>query len=300
MRHVLSHQSGAIGVPGADDLLSWDGTGWDDPAAIAAAIAGGPPSWEPGTRHGYHGLTFGWLIGELVRRVSGVSLGTFLRTEVAQPLGAECRLGTPADRLANVARVMEWTPRASSKPASVAPRSTPTRRPAGPSSPVRGAASSPTSTARPASRTFMNTPAVLDGRDRRDRRDGHRARARAASTRRWPRARSSSHARPSRASPRSRCAAAMPSCGSRPGGRWATRASLPRSCPACRASTVRTTRRSGTWARAARSGSRIPITGVGCAFVRNHLEHQALPLMGATVVDTFSRCLASDPNRHDD
>ena len=43
-----------------------------------------------------------------------------------------------------------------------------------------------------------------------------------------------------------------------------------------------------------------PITGVGCAFVRNHLEHQALPLMGATVVDTFSRCLASDPNRHDD
>src|SRR5439155_7725855 len=86
VREVLSHQSGAIGVPGADQLLSWDGTGWNDTEAIAAAIASASPAWAPGTAHGYHALTFGWLVGELVRRVAGVSLGSFFRKEVASPL----------------------------------------------------------------------------------------------------------------------------------------------------------------------------------------------------------------------
>ena len=45
-------------------------------------------------------MTFGWLVGELVRRVAGASLGTFFRTEVAEPLGAECRIGTPTADLA--------------------------------------------------------------------------------------------------------------------------------------------------------------------------------------------------------
>jgi CubicO group peptidase (beta-lactamase class C family) len=85
---LLSHRAGCIGVPDADGLLSWDGRGWDDTVAIAAAIAAGPPAWSPGSRHGYHALSFGWLVGELVRRIAGVSLGTFFRTEVAQPLGA--------------------------------------------------------------------------------------------------------------------------------------------------------------------------------------------------------------------
>ena len=79
VRQLLSHQSGAIAVPGADQLLGWDGRGWDDTEAIAAAIASGEPAWEPGTRHGYHGVTFGWLVGELVRRISGQSLGDVLR-----------------------------------------------------------------------------------------------------------------------------------------------------------------------------------------------------------------------------
>ena len=103
MRHVLSHRSGAIGVPGVDRLLSWDGAGWSDTAAIAAAIADAQPAWQPGSRHGYHGLTFGWLVGELVRRIAGVSLGTFFRTEVAEPLGLDCRIGTPDADLARVA-----------------------------------------------------------------------------------------------------------------------------------------------------------------------------------------------------
>ena len=56
-------------MPGADTLLGWDGCGWGDTEAIAAAIAGMvEPAWEPGTRHGYHGVTFGWLVGEVVRR----------------------------------------------------------------------------------------------------------------------------------------------------------------------------------------------------------------------------------------
>ncbi|HEV2370403.1 MAG TPA: serine hydrolase domain-containing protein, partial [Acidimicrobiales bacterium] len=114
VRHLLSHQAGAIGVPDADRILSWDGTGWDDAVRIAAAVASAPPAWEPGTRHGYHGLTFGWLVGELVRRVSGLSLGTFFRREVAEPLGADCAIGTPAPDVERVARVIEWTPRQSS------------------------------------------------------------------------------------------------------------------------------------------------------------------------------------------
>ena len=87
VRQLLSHQSGAIAVPGADQLLGWDGRGWQDTEAIAAAIAAGEPAWEPGTRHGYHGVTFGWLVGELVRRISGQSLGTFFNEQVAGPLG---------------------------------------------------------------------------------------------------------------------------------------------------------------------------------------------------------------------
>lgn len=53
------------------------------------------PLWEPGTAHGYHGLTIGWLEGELVRRISGRSLGTFFRQEVAEPLGADAWIGLP-------------------------------------------------------------------------------------------------------------------------------------------------------------------------------------------------------------
>ena len=90
---------GAIGLPGSDELLSWDGRGWDDTVAIAAARGRGAPAWEPGTRHGYHGVTFGWLVGELVRRISGASLGAFFEAEVAQPLGVACSIGTPASEL---------------------------------------------------------------------------------------------------------------------------------------------------------------------------------------------------------
>ncbi len=66
---------------------------WDYMVARLAAEA---PHWPPGTRHGYHGLTFGWTVGELVRRVSGKSLGAFFQDEIAQPLELEFWIGTPA------------------------------------------------------------------------------------------------------------------------------------------------------------------------------------------------------------
>ncbi len=66
---------------------------WD---TMCAALAEQAPWWEPGTAHGYHALTFGWLVGEVVRRISGRSVGTYFRDEIAGPLGADLFIGTPA------------------------------------------------------------------------------------------------------------------------------------------------------------------------------------------------------------
>jgi CubicO group peptidase (beta-lactamase class C family) len=94
-------------------MLSWDGTGWDDCRAIADAIASGPSAWETGQKHGYHGVTFGWLVGELVQRIAGVSLGGFFSAEIAQPFRIECQIGTPVEVQDCVAPVIEWTPASS-------------------------------------------------------------------------------------------------------------------------------------------------------------------------------------------
>ena len=77
VRWLLSHRAG---LPAIDnpmplaDLLAWD--------PMAAALAAQRPAWEPGTAHGYHGRTFGWLVGEVIRRVSGRSVGTFFAEEI--------------------------------------------------------------------------------------------------------------------------------------------------------------------------------------------------------------------------
>jgi CubicO group peptidase (beta-lactamase class C family) len=65
---------------------------WD---YMTQRLAEEEPFWVPGTRNGYHGLTFGWTVGEMVRRASGKSLGTFFRDEVAKPLGLEFWIGSP-------------------------------------------------------------------------------------------------------------------------------------------------------------------------------------------------------------
>lgn len=87
---ALSHQAG---VPVWQQELP-DGAlhDWDFAAARLAAEA---PLWEPGTMHGYHGVTIGWIAGELVRRTSGMTIGTFFRKEVASALDADAWIGLP-------------------------------------------------------------------------------------------------------------------------------------------------------------------------------------------------------------
>ena len=92
VRQLLAHQAGlpAVRKPLAHEALyDWD--------VMAEALAEQEPWWEPGTRHGYHALTFGWLVGELIRRVSGVSPGEFFRANVADPLEADFHIGLAAE-----------------------------------------------------------------------------------------------------------------------------------------------------------------------------------------------------------
>jgi CubicO group peptidase (beta-lactamase class C family) len=99
VRQVLSHQAG---LPVLDRPLTprEAADGVTGPAAVAAQR----PLWEPGTAHGYHPHTFSWLTGELVRRVTGRSLGTVLAEEIARPLGLELWIGLPASEQHRVGR----------------------------------------------------------------------------------------------------------------------------------------------------------------------------------------------------
>lgn len=99
---LVSHQAG---LPGFMEPI--DPGLWLDPPACAAALAPLAPIWQPGTTHGYHPLTWGYLIGEVVRRIDGRSLGTILREDIAQPAGVDFQIGTPAadhDRIAEIMR----------------------------------------------------------------------------------------------------------------------------------------------------------------------------------------------------
>jgi CubicO group peptidase (beta-lactamase class C family) len=108
---IQMHTCGVIGFPTVHQLLAWDGTGWDDLAGIAAGLAAAKPAWEPGTQHGYHAVTYGWLVGELVRRVTGgMTLGQFFATEYATPLGADVHIGATPDVLARMAQVYVSSP----------------------------------------------------------------------------------------------------------------------------------------------------------------------------------------------
>ena len=93
VRWLLTHQ---VGLPVLDKPLAIeDYLAWEPPVK---ALASQRPKWEPGTAHGYHAMTYGWLVGEVVRRVSGKSLGTFFADEVAGPLGLDFWIGLPEDK----------------------------------------------------------------------------------------------------------------------------------------------------------------------------------------------------------
>ncbi|WP_030377423.1 MULTISPECIES: serine hydrolase domain-containing protein [unclassified Streptomyces] len=100
VRHVLAHR---VGVPVLDRPLTPAEA--LDPDLAAAAVAAQAPAWEPGTDHGYHAQTYSWLTGELVRRVTGRSLGEWLAAEVAGPLGLDLWVGLPQSEAGRVGRV---------------------------------------------------------------------------------------------------------------------------------------------------------------------------------------------------
>jgi len=102
---MLNHSAG---VPALREPVRKGGfLDWDYMVARLAAEA---PFWPPGTRNGYHMSTFGWTVGELVRRVAGRSLGTFFRDEIAAPLGIDFWIGLPDAEHHRVAPIIPWTP----------------------------------------------------------------------------------------------------------------------------------------------------------------------------------------------
>lgn len=85
---VMGHRSGVIGPR---TRLRWeDVADWD---FVCAQLAAAEPYWEPGTAQGYHMTTFGFILGEVFRRVTGRTIGQYLRTEIAEPLGADVHIG---------------------------------------------------------------------------------------------------------------------------------------------------------------------------------------------------------------
>ena len=105
VRWLLCHKSG---LPDVDRTMTLEqALDW---SAVTEALAASVPMWEPGSQHGYHAVTYGWLVGELVRRVSGKSLGTFFRDEVAGPLGLDFWIGVPDDQLGRVTPLIPMGP----------------------------------------------------------------------------------------------------------------------------------------------------------------------------------------------
>lgn len=88
LRHLLAHQAGLPAIRPTlppEALFDW--------GAMTSALAAEEPWWEPGTKHGYHAVTFGWLVGEVIRRVSGAMPKDFLREAITGPLGVDATIG---------------------------------------------------------------------------------------------------------------------------------------------------------------------------------------------------------------
>jgi CubicO group peptidase (beta-lactamase class C family) len=101
VRWLLTHQAGLPLVDGdftLEDVVAWK--------PIVDALAAQRPEWTPGTVHGYHMRTFGWLVGEVVRRVTRRTIGTFFAEEVAAPLGLDFWIGLPEEQESRCAAVV--------------------------------------------------------------------------------------------------------------------------------------------------------------------------------------------------
>lgn len=94
VRHLLAHTAGLFTFPPDAGIGLADLGDWDRCVAVLAAMA---PFWRPGTAYAYHAATFGYLVGEVVRRVTGRSVGQFFADEFARPLGLDLWIGLPED-----------------------------------------------------------------------------------------------------------------------------------------------------------------------------------------------------------
>ncbi len=99
--HLMAHSAGLSGWKEritTEDLYDWE--------KVTALLAAQAPLWPPGTQAGYHAISQGYLVGEVVRRITGKSLGTFFREEIAEPLGADFHIGLPASEDGRVAELI--------------------------------------------------------------------------------------------------------------------------------------------------------------------------------------------------
>ena len=101
VRMLLNHQAGLPAIAPAmsdESMVDWE--------AMTGALGRQAPWWEPGTAHGYHAITQGFLVGEVVRRIAGRSLGRFFRDEIAAPLGLDFWIGLPESEEPRVAKLV--------------------------------------------------------------------------------------------------------------------------------------------------------------------------------------------------
>ncbi|MCU1343742.1 MAG: EstA family serine hydrolase [Acidimicrobiia bacterium] len=87
VKYLFNHTVGLPDLAPGVNILDWE--------EVVESLAAAAPKWTPGTKLAYHSITYGFLVGELVRRVTGQSLGSFLRSEVCEPLGADAWIGLP-------------------------------------------------------------------------------------------------------------------------------------------------------------------------------------------------------------
>tara|TARA_Y100000741_G_C18227201_1_gene548302 strand:+ start:155 stop:1303 length:1149 start_codon:yes stop_codon:yes gene_type:complete len=98
--HIMSHSSG---LPGWDEPVA--GHDLYDPDKVAALFENQEPWWEPGTALGYHAITVGNLMGEIIKRISGKTVGNFFREEIAEPLGIDFHIGLEDSQHSRVAEI---------------------------------------------------------------------------------------------------------------------------------------------------------------------------------------------------
>lgn len=121
VRHLLGHTAGLSGWSEAiafSDLYDWE--------KCTSLLAAQEPWWEPGTASGYHALTQGYLVGEVIRRVTGQTVGTFFRQEVAEPLGADFHIGLDPSEFSRVSNVIPPPPISLPEGADLPPMAAPT------------------------------------------------------------------------------------------------------------------------------------------------------------------------------